>query len=199
MGTVIVGVLNTGDFESNKQSERAFQIYTRLSKGQSLIPPAIGFVFDKEGRTQQDQDDLIRRSCQEHGQQTVFFTPRKMYENYLLDSKPIVAILSNLKDLQEIPANPINIEAVELWFAENSWNKEFFKPGKVPTDRTRDSWLLKVHGKRVLQAIFRKFLTGIEYKEVEHGEALTKWLLEHEPGELQEIADLLMTALHMEN
>lgn len=196
LGTVILGVLHTGDFESNKQSDRAFQIYTRLSKGQSLIPPAIGFIFDKEDRTQEAQDDLIRRSKQENGPQTVFFTPRKMYENYLLNPVAIKAVLSNLKDYQ---VTPISAEAIESWFSEHAWDNEFFKPEKVTADRTHNNWLIKVHGKKVLKAIFQKFLIGIEYREVEHGEALTKWLLENKPEELQEIAELLMATLHMEN
>jgi hypothetical protein len=53
-GTKIMGVLQTGDFEG-RHSEAIFQIYKRLSEAGGLIPPAIGFIFDQEGRSRQEQ------------------------------------------------------------------------------------------------------------------------------------------------
>src|SRR5712692_6201440 len=57
-GTKIVSVIQTGDFDS-KHTRTILQLYQRLSRGSSLMPPAIGFIFDQEGRSQQEQEDLI--------------------------------------------------------------------------------------------------------------------------------------------
>jgi hypothetical protein len=57
MGKVIKGVVATGDFEG-KHAERFFQIYNRLSGAQSLIPPAVAFIFDDEGRSKPEKKIL---------------------------------------------------------------------------------------------------------------------------------------------
>jgi predicted ATP-dependent endonuclease of OLD family len=49
-GTQILAIKNTGDLEG-KRAHVIFDIYDRLSGSQSLFPPAIGFIFDKELRT----------------------------------------------------------------------------------------------------------------------------------------------------
>src|SRR5262249_18821292 len=71
MGTTILGVKQTGDFEG-KHAQTIFDIYERLSKGQGLLPPAIGFIFDQEGRSEKEQTDLKRQSKdKETGEETV--------------------------------------------------------------------------------------------------------------------------------
>src|SRR5260370_17971966 len=87
-GTKIIGVIQTGDFES-RHSRLILQIYDRLSRGSGLIPPAVGFIFDREGRHQQAQEDLIRQS-----QSKAVFLPRRMYENYLLNPLALAAVVS---------------------------------------------------------------------------------------------------------
>ncbi len=47
-GTKITGVVQTGDFES-KHSDTILEVYRRLSEGGGLLPPAVGFIFDREG------------------------------------------------------------------------------------------------------------------------------------------------------
>jgi hypothetical protein len=61
LGTKILGVVHTGDFES-KHSDTILEIYRRLSEGRGLLPPAIGFIFDREDRHEEARKDLERRS-----------------------------------------------------------------------------------------------------------------------------------------
>ena len=51
LGTVIRGVLNTGDFDKRSR-ELTLQIYRRLSEGSGILPPAIGFIFDRERQSE---------------------------------------------------------------------------------------------------------------------------------------------------
>jgi hypothetical protein len=44
LGTAIMGVKHTGDFEG-EHAERVFDIYERLTQGRGLLPPAIGYIF----------------------------------------------------------------------------------------------------------------------------------------------------------
>ncbi|HRQ40055.1 MAG TPA: AAA family ATPase [Chloroflexota bacterium] len=194
-GTAVVGVVNTGDLEG-RHSNRVLEIYNKLSQGNGLLPPALGFVFDKEGRTQSEQDDLIRRSLDQNEDPTVFFTPRRMYENYLLNPAAIAAIMSEIDGLSD---RPITESAITQWIQDNKWDSKYFgrHSPKDQTNQTEETWLEKVHGAKVLQDIFHHFSggRGFEYDKKVHGLALTKWLIENSPDDLKEIADLLKVAL----
>ena len=47
LGTTVVGVSSTGDFDG-RHASLIIELYRRLSQGKGLIPPAIGFIFDSE-------------------------------------------------------------------------------------------------------------------------------------------------------
>jgi AAA15 family ATPase/GTPase len=103
MGSVIIGVKNTGDFQS-KNAELIFQIYDKLSKGKGLLPAAVGFIFDKEEHTDLEIEDLKRRS-----RGSVSFINRMMYENYLLNPNAIYNILSNIEEIADLGITEENI------------------------------------------------------------------------------------------
>jgi hypothetical protein len=88
-GASIVAVLHTGDFEAQgAKAKLAFELYERLSHANALVPPALAFVFDREGRTEQELSDLEKR-----GSGRIKLLPRMMYENYLLDPEAIAQVL----------------------------------------------------------------------------------------------------------
>jgi hypothetical protein len=53
-------------------------IMNALAAGRGLLPPAVGFIFDRECRKAEELDRLER-----HAHRTVRFIGRRMYENYL--------------------------------------------------------------------------------------------------------------------
>ena len=183
LGTEIIGVKQTGDFEG-KHSKTTFEIYTRLSQGRSLLPPAIGFVFDQEGRTKKDQEDLVRQS-----RGKVRFLPRRMFENYLLNPQGIASIMSTIDGFGE---KSVSAKQIEAWIEEHRWDDKYFKRKPRPENRSISYWLENVHGGKILEDLFLEF-SGKKhyYDKIEHGLALTNWLIENAPEELQEIADLL--------
>lgn len=64
--TAVVGMVNTGDFEGRRvRRSLAWEVYERLSVGSALIPPALAFSFDQEGRTAIEIEDMKRRSSRE--------------------------------------------------------------------------------------------------------------------------------------
>ncbi len=99
-GTKIVSIKNTGDLLGKKAHfvDVMFDLYQRLSGGNNLYPPAVGFVFDRENRTKQDLADLQKRSSE-----AVNFMERCMYENYLLSPDAIAAVLNREDAGQEQP------------------------------------------------------------------------------------------------
>jgi AAA15 family ATPase/GTPase len=186
-GTKIVGVIQTGDFES-KHSEIILQIYERLTKGSGLIPPAIGFIFDREGRSKQDQDDLIRRS-----QGKVVFLPRRMYENYLLNPNAISSVISQIEGFRD---NPVTSKEVEQWLECNHSARKYYDSNISESERTGEGWMRDVHGAKMLETIFKEFSElRVEYDKVKYGVALTEWILENSPTDLTEVANVIASKL----
>jgi len=186
-GTKIIGVTQTGDFEG-KHSGLILQIYDRLTKGSGLIPPAIGFIFDREGRSKQDQDDLIRRS-----QEKVVFLPRRMYENYLLNPHAIASVVAQIEGFRE---SPVTSEEVERWLQCNCSDKKYYDSNLCEAERTGEGWMRDVHGAKLLETIFKEFSElRIEYDKVKYGVALTEWILENTPTDLTEVANVIATKL----
>ncbi|SRR5258708_3011273 len=186
-GTKIVGVIQIGDFES-KHSGIILQIYDRLTKGSGLIPPAIGFIFDREGRSKQDQDDLIRRS-----QGKVVFLPRRMYENYLLNPDAISSVISQIEGFRD---NPVTSKEVEQWLEYNHSDRTYYDSNISESERTGEGWMRDVHGAKMLETIFKEFSElRVEYDKVKYGLALTEWLLEHAQPDLTEVANVIATKL----
>ena len=54
--------LHTGDFDTKEdRAKLVFRLYERLSHANALVPPALAFVFDREGRSEQELVDLEKR------------------------------------------------------------------------------------------------------------------------------------------
>lgn len=176
-GTVIVGVVQTSDFAS-KYSKTIFEIYARLSGNQVLLPLAVGFIFDREGRTEQQMQDLRRQSKGD-----VYFLQRRMYENYLLIPHAISSALQSVEHI-EFASDDIN-----QWILEHRWDKKYFDKAAPDELQTDSFWFENVHGAKMLSDIFRQ--AGTEYKKVLHGVALTKWLIENDPDKLAEVRNLI--------
>lgn len=183
LGTAIVGVLQTGDFEG-RRSKTTVEIYERLSAGSGLLPPAVAFIFDREGRSEIEQEDLRRRG-------KVHFTPRRMYENYLLNPAAIAAITSSIAGFRN---PPVTEGEVREWLDRNRWNVRYFETS--PTERTPDVWVREVHGAKLLADLFSQLSDHrVTYDKVQHGIALTDWILEQMPEDLREMGDLVERAL----
>lgn len=176
--TQIIGVIDTGFF-GHKDVRRATRIYEKLAKGRALLPPAVGFIFDREGTTDRQREDITRES-----RGLVHWLPRRMYENYLLRPAAIARLLVELGAtadagiveawLMKTGVKPYTREAVEVW---------------------SDPWLQNVDGARALSDIFSD-LSGatLEYRKAEHGLRLTRLIANDDPAALSELADFIAEA-----
>ena len=187
--TVFHSIVNTGDLltKSNNRHDLAIGVYSQLTSGVALVPPAFGFLFDRENLTDEKIDDLKRRAKKSVGKDCMAFIPRMMYENYLLHPGAISHVLS------EYSGETISPDSVQNWLDNNlrsddgTYNSNYFS--EQPSG---EEFLGIVHGANVLNELFEKLPeTPHEYKKVIHGEQLTLWLLNHAPEELKEISDFL--------
>jgi hypothetical protein len=188
--TSIVALRNTGDLEG-KHAEAIVDIYTRLSKGNALIPQTVGFLLDLEKRTEKQKEDLSRRCGG-----LVQFLPRRTFENYLIHPATLKAVLDRLPTFQ---AGPVSEEQIRAWFAENGG--KFIDGGTPPlkVDIADDDWLRAVHGAKLLEALFAE-LSGEkeEYRKTIHSVQLVEWLLQNDPNHLMALARFLVATISKE-
>jgi energy-coupling factor transporter ATP-binding protein EcfA2 len=183
LGTAIVGVKHTGDLEG-KQAKKVYEIYDKLSKALGLIPPATGFIFDREGRTDKEMDDIQRMSGG-----LVTFLPRRLYENYLLNPNAVAAVINSIGGFSE---TQIKAEDIQNWFDNEGKSKKYGRPTETTPGESKESWIVYVHGAKLLIDLFNALSeTRVTYIKTEHSIKLTEWLIENAPEDLKEVAELI--------
>jgi len=176
MGTIIKGVKQTGDLEG-RRARLVFDIYDRLSDGGSLLPPAIGFLFDSETRTEEQKEELRKRS-----QNPVDFLPRRTYENYLLHPAAIAHVTNALENFRN---EPVTDDEVQALIEKKREKSEYFKSLKVENG---ENWIARINGALVLADIFKELSEKrYYYEKTTHAVTLTEWLIENAPEELDEV------------
>jgi len=174
----VISVANTGDFESKKISlERLLGVYEKISQNNALIPPNIAFIFDSEERKQRELDDLSRR-----GKGKLHFLPRRMLENYFLDSEAINAVLSANTDYEG------TAKVVQLFITENKLSEDILPKNSDVKDMSDEDWIKVVNGAKLLQKIFFHFLgSKVEFSKTKHSVEICRWLLKNKPVALADL------------
>lgn len=193
VGTNIVGVKHTGDFSSKRiPVETIVGIYQKLSKGNAYLPPAVGFVFDRESRTKAQMDDISARS-----RNSVRFLPRRMYENYLLVPTAMTALVNSLPGFSP---TPITVEQVNAWLISNGGSAQYLSPPQQSIAVTDPGWLRTVDGANLLLDLFQD-LSGARhaYIKTDHSVQLTEWLLKNNSVALEELKTFLVQILSIED
>jgi predicted ATPase len=177
LGMSIVAVRNTGDFDSKRPTAALiWDIYSKLSASNALLPPAVAFVFDREGRTEKEIENLKRRSGGR-----VRFLPRRMYENYLLVPDALEAVMRSLDTFAEFQ---IEKTKIAVWLKDKGLDSD---------DPTQ---LILANGAKLLKELFDQLSEGREqYRKTLHSVRLTEWLIENEPEALAEIVEFLNEVL----
>jgi predicted ATPase len=186
MGTVILSVINTGDFHK-KNADLIFRTYTRLSTGKGLLPPALGFFFDSEDLTKTEKDDLIRK-----GNGKVHFTKRKMFENYLLNPDAIFSVINSIEEIHDLG---ITLEQIKDWIENNKWGKKFISQTYTKV-KNNDDWVTNVDGAKFLEAMFTSISDNkLTFDKIQHSVAICEWIIENAFEDLAEIKDMLSAFL----
>jgi hypothetical protein len=185
MGTAILGIRETGDFE-RRDAKRVIELYRRLTSSSTLLPPAVAFVLDKECRPDQEMADLQKMSS---GLAT--FLPRRMYENYLLNPSAIAAVVNGIEGFR--PQAVSAQEVGELVDAKRQ-NLRLYCPGatQIPID-----WIVAIDGTKILREIFQELSEArVAFAKPKHSVAVTEWLIKNDPEQLREIANMLSQLLN---
>lgn len=194
LGTAILRVENTGDFD-RKDRDKVIQIYERLSHLEGgLVPPVVGFIFDKETRDERKVEDLKRLSRDESGRSRVYFMSKREYENYLLNPAGIASVANEIEGFSD---GTITEEQVSKWIDERRLDHKYFAPLNIPSEEG-ESWTDTVKGALLLTNLFAELSDGrVSYEKTEHSPALTEWLLENAREDLRALSDLLLEVLNV--
>jgi predicted ATPase len=191
MGSVVLSVINTGDFQKKnsgkKNSELIFKMYEKLSTGKGLLPPAIGFFFDSEKLSKTEKTDLARRSNNK-----VVFTKRKMFENYLLNTKAIFHVLNDIEEINDLG---ITIENITNWIGLKKWDKKFISQSYAK-EKIQDDWLTNVDGAIFLDSLFSSISQSrLTFDKIKHSVSLCEWIIENSFEDLKDIENTLSAFL----
>jgi len=186
MGTTILGVRRTGDLEM-KDAARIFEIYDSLATSGTLSPPAIGFVLDRECRTPGELESIKKRS-----KGSAFFLERRMYENYLLNPAAIAYVATAVEGFR---SNPVTPEEVTAAIEARRADRKYYCSAD-PSEMMEENWVKRINAAVLLSNIFGELSENrVAYDKVVHGAELTRWLIQHSPQDLREVADLLAMVL----
>jgi energy-coupling factor transporter ATP-binding protein EcfA2 len=176
----ILPVRDTGAFTRRKIAE-VIGIYRSLSMGGALLPPAVLFLFDRDGRSEIEQADAIRESG---GQ--IRFLGRRMLESYLIHSGAIADLFNEVGHEYGLQTDT---ETVSAWimqqgaeFVEAKGGPEVFSP----------PWLATVDGAKLIATLFEE-LSGnrLEYRKVVHTPRLAVILHQVDPEAAGQLLDLV--------
>jgi predicted ATPase len=184
LGVVVLGLRSTGELEG-RHAEAVIDIYNRLSRGPSLLPTLVGFVLDRETRSDAKLTDLRK-----HAGGQMWFLERRMFENYLLVPDAIAAVFNSCDSSRD---QPLSTAAIRAWLESKDKLKLY---GAVAVNCDDPGWSHDVNGAKLLVDLFDEQSDHrVSYDKVSHGKALTAWIVEHRPHELKDVRDLLWTLL----
>lgn len=181
----ILAVRSASEFQGKrKRLELVLDIYRRLTSGASLVPRTLGFLFDSEGLT-----DADKRALADTSRGSIRFLPRRMFENYLLDSVAIAAVMNQLPTFA---SDPISSDTVEAWLTTNGRAPRFFDNRSVDHKVFSEAWERDVNAAHLLDVLYGELSVQRErYDKLRDGVALTKAILSNAPARFIQIEDLL--------
>jgi energy-coupling factor transporter ATP-binding protein EcfA2 len=176
----ILPVRDTGSFKRRKIAE-ILDLYRKLSMGDALLPPAVLFLFDRDGRSEQEIKDVVRKS-----EGKIRFLPRRLYENYLLNPVAIARLYNEAgSEFQLVTTAP----EVQQWLAANG--NQYVTAQPLPAVLS-DLWFEKVDGATLLKDLFVGLSNSrLEYKKTSHTPRLTVLVNEIDPKAGEAIVQLI--------
>lgn len=170
-GLKVLAVHDTGALEG-KDPARIVGMYKRLVDGVALIPPAVGFFFDREGRSQAELKDLRSKTSDR-----LVFTERRLLENYLLDLDAIAHVLSEEMATSDLGTRFSGAD-VEGWIRTQASERGGKFSATATLDEDRKAWTASVHAAKLLGKLFSALTeTKLVYRKTRHGPMIADRIL----------------------
>lgn len=182
-----LAVKHTGDFQKKGlDSLVVFSVYERLSAASSLLPTTVRFSFDRENLSPERMNDIIKRS---NG--AVSFLPRRAYENYLLHSRAIEAVIkAQLSGGDSLPTSA----EIESWLSRHADRyAKVARPGE-------DNWLIEADVPRLLKDMFQELTQArLKFRKPLHPLLITDWLIKNDFEFISELTEYVMQFANLDN
>ena len=170
-GIAVLPLHATGDFEAKKYGpKKVAEIYKKLSQGSFLAPPMVAIALDREKRSASEIEQT-EKDCAG----VVYFLPRTMLEDYLLNAEAIAAVLSQELEKQVVQAE-VKTALQTAMASESCLLNAENKSSKA------------THAAKVLESVFQSLGT-LEYRKTAHGPKIAEWLLANKPGDFKELKE----------
>lgn len=180
----VLPVRDTGSFKRRKIAE-ILDLYRRLSMADALVPPAVLFLFDRDGRNEREIQDAVRES-----EGMVRFLPRRQYENYLLNPNAIARLYNEAGSEFEISTTAAD---VEHWLTANGSR---YVSTKSPPGPLSDAWREAVDGATLLEDLFVGLSNcRLKYTKTTHTPRLTVLVNEIDPEAGKAILQLIVDVI----
>jgi len=188
-GLRILAVHDTGAFDT-KDPQRVAAIYKKLVDGVALIPPAVGFFFDREDRSQGKVDQLKATIGDK-----LEFTERRLVECYFLDPEAIASTITAEMRAADHPTFRVTAADVEAWIRQKEPEKGCYSATER-YDEDRTKWLETVHAAKLLTALFGELTEQrLAYDKTGHGPAIVEHILARDPSLLDPLRKELRAVL----
>lgn len=181
-------VLQTGDFEK-KTIEKTVKLFESITfQKNTYVPPSLAYFFDDEGKSAKDKETLKNLA---NGK--MYFTKRRLYENYLLDEDAIFQLLEReancLNSIEGADNNfQIKKDDITSWIQAEKINSEYWD-NKAPSPDELDNWKDKIHAAKLFTNMFKHFFEGKnnyekcnEKTKISHSFDLTRLICENNPS-----------------
>ena len=181
----ILPVRDTGSFRRRRINE-VLSIYRSLSMGGALLPPAMRFIFDREGRTETEIQDAVRE-----GRGLLTFLSRRMIENFLLNPAAIARVYSEVGEAFGFSTSE---SVVDQWIKLRG--RDFFNFEPRPTDVYSAAWCVEVDGAALLEELFSDLSEQrLAYSKAAHTPRLALATFALSPASLEELIKLAVTPI----
>ena len=186
-GSAFVALHDTGSFSARRVGlDSITRLYEKLSKGGGLVPRAIGFSFDREGRSEAD----IKQITTKHP--NIFFLPRRMFENYLMDCDALAHVIN----LQLDPQDVVTPNRVMTWIKSHGAENKYFSPLAIQKDILSDGWIQSVKSARLSEDLFQDITAAkAEFVKTRDDVLLSQWLLANRSDLLKPLCEYLQDIL----
>jgi hypothetical protein len=183
-GLSILPARDTGNFERRKAAD-IVAIYRQASMGSALLPPTVGFLLDRDGRTEREMAQVTGET-----RGAVSFLDRRMLENYLFDPGAISEVTNAELDKD---VGPTSVAAVEEWLRLHGGQPKY---GAASAAALSTVWLKEVHGAKVLNDLFLDLSESrVEFRKTKHCVELVRLLLQKRPSHLDPLASIVIAKL----
>jgi hypothetical protein len=163
-GVGFIPIRTVGDV-TGSQKVAFFEMYRSLVTTSKILPTAVAFSLDSEDLTELQKNDLKRQLGN-----SLYFLPRRCFENYLLHSAALAVLFETLGE-------KISVSQIDEFFGQKRQKKK------------HENWLLGCDGARVLKELFSSLTdTRHQYSKVRHGKFLVEWIMKNDKEFLSELS-----------